>query len=149
MTSKLKNYLSEEQMDAENQTYSNTEILSFLLDDIYTLSDSCKIAHWNVKGSNFTNLHNIYGDLYDILTQSGDEIAERLRTYGEFVSIDRGDVLAAVSNSNYVIQVSSRLDEIIEGIAASYEYLEEIDIDVLIGLHKQLMKSKYFLDSHK
>ncbi len=40
--------------------------------------------HWNVTGPSFHALHEMYEEQYQAIEQIIDEIAERIRTYGEF-----------------------------------------------------------------
>jgi starvation-inducible DNA-binding protein len=46
--------------------------------------------HWNVEGSDFSQYHEFFGDLYSDVYDSIDPIAERLRTLDEYapVSLD-------------------------------------------------------------
>lgn len=40
-------------------------------------------AHWNVKGAEFFELHEVFEELYTDLAEKIDEIAERILTLGE------------------------------------------------------------------
>lgn len=60
--------------------------LSFLkkiLASTHALGLNTQKAHWNVQGSNFYGLHNLFEAHYKNLNESVDDIAERLRALGE------------------------------------------------------------------
>jgi starvation-inducible DNA-binding protein len=52
------------------------------LADSYTLLLKTHNYHWNVTGSNFYGLHNLFEVQYRDLFEAVDEIAERIRTLG-------------------------------------------------------------------
>ncbi|KAB8033191.1 Dps family protein [Fluviispira multicolorata] len=60
-------------------------ILSHYLSDSYYLYLKTHNFHWNVTGMHFQNLHKLFDDQYNALFSSLDEIAERIRSLGEFV----------------------------------------------------------------
>ena len=53
--------------------------LKTLLADTYALLAQTHIAHWNVEGPNFFQLHTAFQTQYEELFEAVDEIAERLR----------------------------------------------------------------------
>jgi len=56
-----------------------TEGLKTLLADSYALMGQTHLAHWNVEGSDFFQLHTAFQGQYEELFTAIDEIAERLR----------------------------------------------------------------------
>lgn len=58
--------------------------LSRLLADSYTLYIKTHNYHWNVTGSMFVALHNLFEEQYIELATAVDDIAERIRALGEF-----------------------------------------------------------------
>ncbi len=60
------------------------EGLSKLLADSYTLYLKTHNYHWNVTGSMFTTLHELFEEHYLELAEAVDVIAERIRALGEF-----------------------------------------------------------------
>ena len=58
--------------------------LSRLLADTYSLYLKTHNYHWNVTGPMFTTLHGLFMTQYTELSLAVDEIAERIRTLGEF-----------------------------------------------------------------
>lgn len=55
------------------------EGLQTLLADTYALMGQTHLAHWNVEGPNFFQLHAAFQTQYEALFEAVDEIAERLR----------------------------------------------------------------------
>jgi starvation-inducible DNA-binding protein len=55
------------------------EGLQTLLADSYALMAQTHLAHWNVEGPNFFQLHTAFQKQYEELFEAIDEIAERLR----------------------------------------------------------------------
>lgn len=63
------------------------EIISILNRDLAATSDlysQTKQAHWNVKGNNFYQLHELFDDLADGVLEVVDTIAERATALGGF-----------------------------------------------------------------
>ncbi|MBB3047846.1 starvation-inducible DNA-binding protein [Litorivivens lipolytica] len=58
--------------------------LSHLLADEYTLYLKTHNYHWNVKGPMFNTLHKMLEEQYLELAPAIDDIAERIRTLGEY-----------------------------------------------------------------
>jgi len=58
--------------------------LSGFLASTYTLYMKTLYYHWNVTGSQFTSLHELFEKQYEDLHNAGDEIAERIRSLGHF-----------------------------------------------------------------
>lgn len=61
------------------------EILSHYLADSYYLYLKTHNFHWNVTGMYFQTLHKLFDEQYNALFESLDQIAERIRSLGEFV----------------------------------------------------------------
>ena len=61
------------------------EILSHYLADSYYLYLKTHNFHWNIMGMHFQNLHKLFEEQYTSLFESLDQIAERIRSLGEFV----------------------------------------------------------------
>ena len=58
--------------------------MSRLLADSYTLYLKTHNYHWNVIGPMFQTLHTMFEEQYTELATAIDEIAERIRSLGEF-----------------------------------------------------------------
>lgn len=60
------------------------DTLRTVLADEHILYLRLRNYHWNVTGSSFHALHEMYEEQYDALEEVIDDIAERIRTYGEY-----------------------------------------------------------------
>jgi starvation-inducible DNA-binding protein len=58
------------------------KILTMLLCDEYVLATKTKKYHWNVVGTDFSELHEFFEEQYEQLDAAVDEIAERIRSLG-------------------------------------------------------------------
>ena len=67
------------QTAAKSKTNAVAEGLKTLLADSYALMGQTHLAHWNVEGPNFFQLHVAFQGQYEELFEAIDEIAERLR----------------------------------------------------------------------
>ena len=54
--------------------------LYFLLADVYTMQFRAHSYHWNVKGRDFYQYHEFFGEIYEDIEDSVDPIAEQIRT---------------------------------------------------------------------
>ncbi|WP_206170959.1 Dps family protein [Phragmitibacter flavus] len=61
-----------------------TASLQKLLADSYALMAQTHLAHWNVEGSDFFQLHTAFQSQYEELFTAIDEIAERVRALGAY-----------------------------------------------------------------
>lgn len=50
------------------------------------------LVHWNVTGSDFYQLHDMFGDMYDEVFNAIDPIAENIRKLDKFVKFSPSDV---------------------------------------------------------
>jgi starvation-inducible DNA-binding protein len=60
-------------------THPVEEALKTLLAESYALMAQTHLAHWNVEGAHFFNLHTAFQKQYEELFLAVDDIAERLR----------------------------------------------------------------------
>lgn len=58
--------------------------LAACLADTYVLTLKTHGYHWNVEGPHFPSLHQLLEEQYQELFLAADEVAERLRSLGEF-----------------------------------------------------------------
>lgn len=67
------------QTASKQKTNPVVEGLQTLLADSYSLMAQTHLAHWNVQGPNFFQLHTAFQTQYEELFTAVDEVAERLR----------------------------------------------------------------------
>ena len=58
------------------------DVLNRLLSDEYVLYTKSRNYHWNVVGSDFSELHKFFEAQYEELDEIIDEVAERVRSLG-------------------------------------------------------------------
>lgn len=58
--------------------------LNLVLADSYALMALTHLAHWNVEGSGFFQLHKAFEEQYEDLFEAVDEIAERIRALDDY-----------------------------------------------------------------
>ena len=67
---------------SSNNLKSITNLLNEDLADEYLLVTKTKKYHWNVVDPRFNDLHKFLDEQYNLLSESVDEIAERIRALG-------------------------------------------------------------------
>jgi len=81
----------------DNTRTALVEVLHARLVDTLDLASQTKQAHWNIKGSNFIALHELFDQLHSEAVEHGDEIAERMVALGGQA---KGTVRASASDSS-------------------------------------------------
>jgi starvation-inducible DNA-binding protein len=138
------------------------DLLNARLADISDLYTQAKQAHWNVKGTDFYQLHELYDELAAALLPFADMIAERATALGgealgtvrmaasasslkefprdAYGSMDSVDALA----DRYATFASNLRDS-----ADEAEKLEDMDTnDLLIEVSREVDKQLWFLEAH-
>lgn len=98
--------------------------LRTVLADEHVIYMRLRNYHWNVTGPSFHALHEMYEEQYQALEQVIDEVAERIRTYGEF----------APGTMNEFIQ-TARLKE-----TAAYPDAETMTVE-LAAFHETMVRN--------
>jgi starvation-inducible DNA-binding protein len=91
--------------------------LSQLLADTYLLQLRSQNYHWNVVGCNFYQLHKLFEDQYNELSESVDLLAERIRTYGAKApgSFEKFNQLSELSPDSEPESETGMLESLLEG----------------------------------
>ena len=103
--------------------------LKTLLADSYALMGQTHLAHWNVEGSNFFQLHAAFQAQYEELFAAVDEVAERLRA----LDIYAPGGLATLAKS-------SSIEEMATGAAPAKDFVAH-----LIESHDMLLSGAHEL----
>ena len=72
---------------ATGTTPKNTHVidgLNLVLADSYALMSLTHLAHWNVEGADFFQLHKAFQEQYEDLFEAVDEVAERVRALNAY-----------------------------------------------------------------
>lgn len=70
--------------------------------------------HWNVEGPNFSEYHKLFGDIYEDVFGSVDEVAERIRTLDQYApgSMSRFAQLSVVDDQINIPTARSMVQEL-------------------------------------
>ena len=138
------------------------QLLNQQMADTFDLFSQAKQAHWNVKGPQFIQLHELYDELAAMLLPHIDTMAERITAIG---GTAKGTVRMAANSSrleDYSDEPVSSMESV-RMLAASYATLakstrEAIDAaekakdmdtsDLFIEVSRDLDKSLWFLEAH-
>lgn len=67
--------------------------LTIALANTYVMAFKAQAYHWNVEGMFFPVFHDFFGDLYNELNGSVDDLAERIRTLDGYAPISIASLL--------------------------------------------------------
>lgn len=72
--------------------------------------------HWNVVGPFFTQLHELFGNIYEEVGDSIDPFAENIRKAGAFVpaSFQRFSMLSQISDETEIIDDADMIQELLD-----------------------------------
>jgi starvation-inducible DNA-binding protein len=138
------------------------ELLNQQLADTFDLFSQTKQAHWNVKGPNFYQLHELYDELAAALLPHIDAIAERVTALGGFAM---GTARMAAESSRLQDYPQDAVNDLknVEALAQCWatvaastreaadqaEKQEDMDSnDLLIEVSRDLDKFLWFLEAH-
>jgi len=137
-------------------------VLGRLLADEHVLYVKTRNFHWNVTGLDFGSLHALFEKQYDELSETIDEIAERIRALGgiapgsmkEFLKLARleehpGDTLAA---EKMIASLLSDYETVIRALRADIEVTGNAGDagtdDFLTGILEAHEKTAWMLRAH-
>jgi starvation-inducible DNA-binding protein len=146
----------------EDSRQKMIELLNQQLADTFDLFSQTKQAHWNVKGPQFYQLHELYDDLAELLLGHVDSIAERATALGgpatgtarmaanatrlaEFKEGFVGSLESARLLAECYAQVAKTTRE---GIDKAEEAEDMDTADLLTEVSRDLDKSLWFIESH-
>lgn len=137
-------------------------LLQARLADAIHLERQSKQAHWNVKGREFLQLHQLFDQIHAVVEEFGDTIAERIVTLGGTAD-GRVDTVARSSQlAPYPIDArdgASHLDAIAAALA-KFGALVRQDIDtaaaageqdtadIFTGISRETDKQLWFVEAH-
>jgi starvation-inducible DNA-binding protein len=137
------------------------DLLNQQLADTFDLFSQTKQAHWNVKGLQFFQLHELYDKLAGELVEYVDTLAERATALGgaaagtarmaadatrlpEYPMVVNGEgSIKALAERFALVAASTR-----EAIDTAAEAGDQSTADVFTEISRALDKSLYFLESH-
>lgn len=137
-------------------------LLNQQLADTLDLYSQTKYAHWNVKGSTFIALHELFDKLAGGLVDPIDDIAERITALG---GVANGTLRQAATSSKLtefpsavfagqavVEALAVRFAELAKSTRAAIAKADDLDdadtADLFTGISRDLDKSLWFLEAH-
>ena len=146
---------------AETRTKVNG-ILNQHLADSFDLMSQVKQAHWNVKGSDFWQLHKLFDEVAERAAEWVDEFAERVTALGGYAT---GTVRMAAASStlpefpteitesmDYVRAVADRLAAFTNSAREAIDQTDELGdantADIFTEVSRCADKYLYFLEAH-
>jgi starvation-inducible DNA-binding protein len=138
------------------------ELLNARLADCADLYSQLKQAHWNVKGRDFIQLHELYDEIAESVLEFVDTIAERATTLGglalgtarmaaEATSLDEYP-LDVVDGKETAAVVADRLASFGAAARAAIDESEELGdmdtADVFTEVSRSIDKHLWFVEAH-
>ena len=138
------------------------DLLNARLADSFDLHSQLKQAHWNVKGSDFIQLHALYDDIAESVLGFVDEIAERATALGglalgtarmaaEATTLDEYPI-EAVAGKETVEVVADRLaafGAVVRAASDESDGLGDMDTaDLFTGVSRAIDKHLWFVEAH-
>lgn len=137
-------------------------VLNQHLADAFDLTSQVKQAHWNVKGSDFWQLHKLFDEIAGHAEEWVDELAERVTALGGYAT---GTVRMAAAASQlpelptditdsmvYVSAVAERVALFTNSSRAAIETTEGLGdaatVDLFTEISRCADKDLYFLEAH-
>lgn len=137
-------------------------ILNYLLAQCLDLQLQAKQAHWNVKGSNFIAIHELFDDVHQGVEDAVDTIAERIvqlggtalgtiQSIGKYSDLPKypTDITSSTDHLIYLSKAMAQVGkEIRESISKLMSLGDEAGADILIETTRAFDKSLWFVESH-
>ncbi len=138
------------------------DILNARLADTIDLKTQAKQAHWNVKGPEFFQLHELFDSIAEHLDDQADLIAERVTALGGTAlgtarisaatsSIPEYD-LDAVNGLDHVVALSERLAKAANQFREDIDRADDLDdkgtSDLFTQITREADKDLWFLEAH-
>lgn len=82
----------------------------------FTFYLKAQFFHWNVEGINFTELHDLFGKIYEEVYSSVDDFAEKIRALGAYApgSNSRFGMLSQIDDETNVLPAEQMIAELLE-----------------------------------
>ncbi len=138
------------------------EILNSRLADATDLKTQTKHAHWNVKGSDFIQFHELFDQIAPHFDDYADLVAERVAQLGGFANGTLREAAAASSIPEYDLSAVSGIEHVKslvknigkfaslvrEAIDQSDELGDKDTADIFTEISRQVDKDLWFLEAH-
>ena len=147
---------------AEDARAKLVDLLNARLADSFDLYSQLKQAHWNVKGPDFIQLHELYDDVAESVLGFVDEIAERATALGglalgtarmaaETTTLDEYP-LDAIEGMETVAVVADRLAAFGAAVRSAIDESDELGdldtADLFTEVSRTIDKHLWFVEAH-
>lgn len=147
---------------ADNARKASIALLQSQLFNAVDLSSQAKQAHWNVKGSNFLALHDLFDKIHGELNGHADLIAERLVSLGGQAHGTIRAVSTSSSLPEYPLDISAQelhIEALSSALAAfgssirqasdtSSDSGDQNTSDLFTEIARAVDKSLWFVEAH-
>ena len=136
------------------------EELKKSLADTFVLYFKTHSFHWNVTGPNFKSLHDLFEEQYTEIWEATDEIAERIRTLGEYAPNNFAELQDVASltpsgqtpDANSMVQILADDNRaIVKTLTSTLKAAEEQDdegtVDLMVARIQAHEKAAWMLES--
>ena len=158
---KARQFRTQINIPAERRT-GLIELLNQSLASIFDLFSQTKQAHWNVKGEEFYQLHELFDEIAEELEEFTDEIAERAVTLGGTAlgtarMSAQGSILPeypldAVDGKRHVTALVERFGAFAKHVRESIDRADELGdkctADIYTEVGRAVDKRLWFLEAH-
>lgn len=126
--------------------------LKVVLAENFALYLKAQYYHWNVEGSDFYQLHEFFGDLYEEIYSSIDKFAEEIRALNSYApgSLKRFLELSSIADEERVLSANEMLSQLLRDNATYINTLtqafKQSEIEKEIGLSNFIQDR---IDQHK
>lgn len=147
---------------AEPTRMQMVDLLNSCLADVADLRTHAKHAHWNVKGLQFQQLHELFEKIASRLDEQADELAERITALGGIANGTARQVVASSNLPQYDLEAVTGVEHIralakrlalVGGrtrasIAVAHQLGDDATGDLLAGTVRQADKDLWLLEAH-
>lgn len=104
----------------------------------FTFYLNAQFCHWNVEGINFTELHDLFGKIYEETQGTIDDFAEKIRALGAYApsSSSRFSVLSRIEGETEVLPAEAMVVQLLQDSDNMVKILKRVyDIAEAEGEH--------------
>jgi starvation-inducible DNA-binding protein len=151
------------QIDLDQKTRQEmVELCNQQMADLFDLFSQTKQAHWNVKGPQFFQLHELYDELAGVLLGFVDMVAERatalggiatgtIRMAAEVSTLPEfsGGAVGSMESVRLLVERYAKVAESTRQAIETAEEAEDMDTaDLFTEVSREIDKSLWFLEAH-
>ncbi len=142
-------------MKTETPSFS---ALNHLIAAYSLAAQNARFCHWNVVGPHFEDDHELFGELYDELSEEVDLFAERIRALRMTPISSFTDILQETQLKEYSLPMTAR--QMQKNLLIDYEHISQemgkfaeatsedpVTQDIIVGSLRQIDKRAWMLRS--